>query len=370
MKIVIATGLYPPQIGGPATYAKLLVDELPKRGFEVDVVNFGDFLHLPKVIRHIVFGYKLFKKSKGADVIFGQDPVSVGLPALFVSRLRGTFLVLRLAGDYAWEQARGRLGVIESIDDFQSKKYGPKVQLLRFIQKFVARRANKVVTPSYYFGSIISGWGVSDSKLSVIYNGIKIPEKIISKEEAIKNLEISENAFSIVSAGRLVPWKGFKNLIDVVSEIKKEEKSVELFIIGDGPDYEKLVDYINEKEVSDFIKIVGSVDREKVMEYLSACDVFALNTSFESFSFQIVEAMSVGAPVVATNIGNLPEIVKGEESGLLLEPDNKNEWKKAFLDLINSEHKRQSLGQEGKKRSLDFSISKTMDSLTKTLKDL
>ncbi|MFA6095681.1 MAG: hypothetical protein WC767_02460 [Candidatus Paceibacterota bacterium] len=95
MRILIATGIYFPQIGGPATYSKLLYDELPKRGFEVEVANFGDHIDKPWGVRHLAYLFSLFGKAADADIIYAQDPVSVGLPALFVSQMRRKRFVLR-----------------------------------------------------------------------------------------------------------------------------------------------------------------------------------------------------------------------------------------------------------------------------------
>src|SRR3989338_9957691 len=85
--ILICTGIYPPDIGGPATYSKLLFDELPKRGVGVDVLSFGQVRHLPKIIRHIIYFFKALKIGKRADIIFAQDPVSVGLPAMLAAKI-------------------------------------------------------------------------------------------------------------------------------------------------------------------------------------------------------------------------------------------------------------------------------------------
>jgi len=74
MKILIATGIYPPDIGGPATYSKLLKDELPDRGIDVKVLSFGEVRHLPKIIRHFSYFLKVLKLGKGANVIYAQDP--------------------------------------------------------------------------------------------------------------------------------------------------------------------------------------------------------------------------------------------------------------------------------------------------------
>ena len=96
-KILIATGLYPPEVGGPATYSKLLFDTLPKHGFEVTVVSFGEVRRLPKGIRHVFYFFKIIKKGRYTDCIFAQDPVSVGLPAFLAARLlRKRFLLFHL----------------------------------------------------------------------------------------------------------------------------------------------------------------------------------------------------------------------------------------------------------------------------------
>src|SRR3989344_3451656 len=86
-KILIATGIYPPDIGGPATYSKLLADELSKHNFNVSVLSFGEVRKLPKVLRHIIYFFKVWRRGKKADIIFAQDPVSVGLPAVLAAEI-------------------------------------------------------------------------------------------------------------------------------------------------------------------------------------------------------------------------------------------------------------------------------------------
>src|SRR6185437_4520018 len=136
MKLLLATPLFPPDSGGPSTYAKMLVDELPKRGIEVVLVKFGDVRHLPPGIRHFAYFWKCVYHSFSADVIYALDPVSVGLPAALAAiSMRKKFLV-RIPGDYAWEQGRQRYGVAEELDEFQHKIYSRKVEKLRSIQRF------------------------------------------------------------------------------------------------------------------------------------------------------------------------------------------------------------------------------------------
>ena len=109
-KILIATGLYPPDIGGPATYVCMLEKELPAHGIECVTVPFTHVRHLPKIVRHVVYFWKLVKEARAMDAVYAQDPVSVGVPALLVSFIFRKPFLIRLGGDYAWEQGQQRFG--------------------------------------------------------------------------------------------------------------------------------------------------------------------------------------------------------------------------------------------------------------------
>src|SRR3990167_9182049 len=172
MKIVIATGLYPPEIGGPATYAKLFEERLPKYGIEVSILPFSTVRHLPQIIRHIDYFWKIVRLSRNVDAILVQDTVSTGFPAAVASLLVRKPLILRVPGDYAWEQGIQRFGVRESLDDFQKRSYGLRVAILRAIQRFVGPRARRVSARSRYLARIVSGWISNKKDIDVIYNGV------------------------------------------------------------------------------------------------------------------------------------------------------------------------------------------------------
>ena len=108
LKILICTGIYPPDIGGPATYSKLLFEELPKMGIETRVLSFGEVRHLPKILRHFVYFIKVLKMGRRADIIYAQDPVSVGLPAMLAAKILRKKFILKVVGDYAWEQFQNK----------------------------------------------------------------------------------------------------------------------------------------------------------------------------------------------------------------------------------------------------------------------
>src|SRR5581483_7324428 len=233
MKILVATGIYPPQIGGPATYSKLVYDELPKRGIDVDVVSFGDFIGKPKFVRHFLYFKELLKKSANVDMIYAQDPVSVGLPALFVSQIRNKKLVLKVVGDYAWEQSTQRFGVTDSLDDFARhySKYPWQVRVLKRIETYVAEGAARVITPSKYLKSILVDWGIDPRKVTVIYNGFHMQPVKETPTQIRKRLKWTGRV--IVTVGRLVPWKGMKELIEMMPQIANAYPDARLVVVGE-----------------------------------------------------------------------------------------------------------------------------------------
>ena len=85
-KILVAAGLYPPDIGGPATYARMIEERLPAKGIEVTVIAFGQVRHLPKIFRHLAYAYRLYQAAKEHHAIYALDGVSGGLPALLVAK--------------------------------------------------------------------------------------------------------------------------------------------------------------------------------------------------------------------------------------------------------------------------------------------
>jgi glycosyltransferase involved in cell wall biosynthesis len=364
MKILIATGIYPPDIGGPATYSKLLFDELPRRGINASVLSFGEVRSLPKILRHIAYFLKLIKYGKGCDIVLAQDPVSVGLPSLFYCKIFRKKLFVRVAGDYAWEQSCQRFGVTDDIDSFQKNKYGFKVETLRMIQSLVVRKSDKTITPSLYFKRLVSSWNKNDkNRVVTIYNGISLDIHREEKEVARKFLNLSMSEVIIISAGRLVPWKGFELLIEIIGDMAGDISGLKLVILGDGPDRQRLEKKVIDLGLQDKIIMPGMVSREIMFHYLCAGNVFVLNTSFESFSFQIVEAMAVGLPVIATKVGNLDEIISDGNDGILIPYNSREEIKVAILKVLKKSEFRENLSKCAVIKARNFSIDRTVDSL-------
>ena len=357
-RILVATGAFPPDIGGPATYTKTLLEHLPRRGIMVRVSSFGDYRRYKKGIRHFLFFLDVVFRGRFADVVFAQDPVSVGLPAFFAAWCIRREFALKVVGDYAWEQGIQRFGVTDLLNSFLGKRYSVRVEILRKIETFVARRARLVIVPSAYLRSVILWWGVQKEKVVVIENAAE-SSKRISRESARVFLGV-EGAL-LVSSGRLVPWKGFSLLIDAMSDILRRASGAELVILGSGPLEEILKERAKKNNVSHRVRFLGRVSPEDHALYLAAADVFILNTAYEGFSHTILEALSRGTPVVTTAVGGNPELIRDGENGLLVPYDNRNELVRAVFRVLDDPAFGARLGAEGRKTSMRFTAERMAD---------
>lgn len=357
MKILVATGAFPPDIGGPATYSELLSRELPPRGIDISIENFATVGRYPKIIRHVAFFLKTLYDGRTADVIFAQDTVSVGLPAWAAAYVLGKVFMVRVPGDYAWEQSVQRYGVTDTIDEFQAKKYGTGVEFLRSIQRFVVARADKVVAPSRYFADLVRGWVSDPSKVTHIYNGLDI------EEVRTAAVGTQTEPYTIISAGRLVPWKGFGALIHAMKQLP----GWKLSIAGEGPEHAALAELIAREGLGDRVTLLGRLGKRDLMKRIAQSEVFVLNTSFESFSFQVVEAMALGTPVVTTAVGNLAEIVDDGASGVLVRPDDETTIVAAVRKIHSDQAFRSGIIACARSTAARFSIGATVDELMKTV---
>ncbi|MBU3925603.1 glycosyltransferase family 4 protein [Patescibacteria group bacterium] len=336
MKILICTGLYPPDIGGPATYSKILADELPKHGIETKILSFGCVRCLPKIIRHIVYFLKVLKFGKSVDLIFALDPVSVGLPSFFAAKILRKKFALKIVGDYAWEMHMQK-SEFKTLEKFQTERYDFITELRRKIERCVAKGADKIIVPSQYLKKIVLMWKVKEEKINVINNSFELPA-------FTEKLDLP--GFNIVSVGRLVPWKGFQALEEIIPEIKKEIPDTKL-------------------------KIINNALHEEVLKYLRSSDIFVLNTGYEGFSHLILEAMAMEIPVITTSVGGNPEIIDPStgsgQVGILVEYNNKEQLKSAILMLYKDKELREKLIKNAQEKVKQFNKEKMIKETIKIL---
>lgn len=357
MKIILATGIFPPDIGGPAIYTEKLAAELSRQGLAVKVITYSNLKNsepnatrisrkYPAGLRHFIYFLNLLKLAKSCDVIYAQNVTSAGLPALLASKLLRKKLVLKIVGDAAWEQ---------------HKRY------LKKIQEYVARRAHQIIVPSYYLKKLITGWGVPAEKIEVIYNAPGAVSQLnISKSEAKEKIGISGDI--ILSIGRLLPWKGFSNLIAIMPNLIKENPKFQLVIIGEGEEKENLKFKIENLKLKNNVKLIGRVNHQDMPLYFQAADIFVLNSGYEGLSHAILEAMQFRVPVVASDKGGNPELIQDNFNGFLVEYNNQEQLKEAILKLWQGKDLQNKFIQNSKEKLKNFTWEKLVNKTLNLLK--
>ncbi|HEY4474190.1 MAG TPA: glycosyltransferase family 4 protein [Candidatus Paceibacterota bacterium] len=356
MRVLITTGLYPPEIGGPATYSKCLAENLPAEEIEVSVLLFSRVRKFPKIIRHIVYFFLVLREGWGADIIYAQDLVSVGIPSMCaVFLIRKTFL-LKVVGDYAWEQATQRAGFTGTTEEFQTAELLFLPQLLRALERLVARSATAVIVPSKYLGKLVRAWGVPQKNIKLIYNGIEAMGSTGNKL-VLRGL-INFHGKLLISVGRLVPWKGFMGLIETMPRLRKRFPDLKLLIVGSGPELSRLEQKAADVGLENEVIFTGALTRDVLIRYIRASDVFVLNTSYKGLSHQLLEVMAVGVPIVTTNIGGNPEVIEHEKNGFLVAPNDTAALARYTGDLLQNTQLRAKIVSAGKRTVTGFSNEK------------
>jgi glycosyltransferase involved in cell wall biosynthesis len=372
MRILLCAPLYPPEIGGPATYAKILAIELPKHQVETIVLPFRMVKSLPRFFRHLAYFSLCVQKGWRADVFYALDPVSVGWPAFWAAKLLGKRFIVKVVGDYAWEmemqtkkrKAAKATGQFLTIDDFQNGRFGLLTEVRRWLERFIARRAEVVIVPSNFLKKIVLLWGTPADRIAVIRNAFELSGEAPGRESARRALGFTAEEKIILSAGRLVPWKGFSVLIESFTSVVEQFPASSLLIAGDGPELFRLKRLTRKKKMEEKVKFLGRLDVAVFHQYVAAADVFVLNSGYEGFSHVLLEVMAIGTPIITTPIGGNSEIIRDNQNGLLVEYNNKSAIAKALVQLIANPAIAAALARSAKETVESFSkqrmVSETM----------
>lgn len=173
MRITIATGIYPPEIGGPAEYARRLFETMLIQNQEVSVATYGDLKRLPTGLRHIAFFFSLCFEAAQSDYLIVLDTFSAALPAAAFSWLFGKKMVVRVGGDFLWESyvERTKEPILLSRFYREPRNFSFKEGVIFLLTKWIFRRASRVVfTTSWQRGIMAEPYGISLEKTVIIEN--------------------------------------------------------------------------------------------------------------------------------------------------------------------------------------------------------
>jgi len=318
MKILLTSGIYPPDIGGPATFVPKLATFLGKSGVDCELFSLKprDFypqetnykltlvnrFQLP--IRIIICTVMIFVKTMKSDTVFSNGLYLESALALRIFRKKS---LAKIVGDPIWERERNRKVTDLSLMEFQFSKLTLGDRVIRWAYKFALNSYSVIVCPSEELVNVVIGWGVN-CPVICIPNGVEIHEPTSQ-----------EKHFDLIFVGRLVKWKNVESVIRISASMK-----LKTAIIGSGPleaELKALSLSLNAQCL-----FLGELTTEKVSEYLNKSKLFILLSQYEGLSFALLEAMSRGLPAIVSNAKGNTDVVTDSLDGLIVDlakPDDK-----------------------------------------------
>jgi glycosyltransferase involved in cell wall biosynthesis len=336
MKILLVTGIFPPDIGGPASYVPRIGAELAKR-HDVSVFTLGNHEDT-----HENFPFKVRRISKIGNASARRVKTVRGIRSaaqyVDVVLANGLFFetalalrkkvpsIAKVVGDTVWERARNRGDTEVSLDDFQRDQGLLHLRIFHYLQSLSMRTYKKIFTPSKYLRDVVEKWGVSGHRLSVIPNAVEPSASFNQSPE-----------LDLVCVSRLVPWKGVFELVRLAVS-----NNWSLLLIGDGPLRSDLETFLK-NEPNNKVEIRGVVPREQVTREIQRGRIFILNSSYEGLPHVVLEAQAAGVPVVATRAGGTPECVQNGLTGCLVEVGDIDQLRETISSLLGDPLRRDKL---------------------------
>jgi glycosyltransferase involved in cell wall biosynthesis len=330
MKALLVSGIYPPDIGGPASYIPKLASQLAKRGFNVHVISLTDGkrfvqtkdstkVHLiprkiPKYIRIPLTVIAIFFHGMNADFRFANGLYEeVGIVSFI---LRKKF-VFKIVGDPIWERFQNSNSTRnDRTDSFKNFNIPKKFALQSTFFKWSIQGSAGVTTPGKELAEVIKE-RYQIGKVTVIANGVDIPT--IPNHGPYK--------FDLISVSRLVPWKHVEILVEMALKM-----NLSLLVVGDGPDKLKLIDLASGGAGK--IVFSGNLVNEQVQELLGQSRIFALLSEYEGMSFSLLEAMAFGKRILVSNIPANFEVIGESDFACMVNPQNSLDLEASILELL------------------------------------
>jgi glycosyltransferase involved in cell wall biosynthesis len=322
VKVLVVSGIWPPDVGGPASHAPDVARFLQSHGHDVEVVVtaagqpaaepfpvFWSRRSRPVGVRHADALVLVWRHARAADVVYSTG--MFGRSGIAASLARRP-LVLKLTGDPAFERLRARGAVAGDVDSFQDGGGGITGFALRQLRDRVLRRAAHVFTPSGYLRDLVIAWGVAPDRVTVMPNPAPFAGPSQPRDELRRRY--SFDGPTLAFGGRLTAQKA----LDVMVAALADCPGVALVVAGDGGERDALVADVAARGMTDRVRVLGALPREEVLEVFAAADASILSSSWENFPHSVVESLAVGTPVIATSVGGVAEVVEDGSNGLLV----------------------------------------------------
>ena len=319
MNILITVGIFPPDIGGPASFVPKISDFLIENGHNVkiiclsevgnintednfDVIRIKRSNNLP--IRWIKTIYQIVKNGRRSDLIFVNG---LGVESAIANLILQKQLIRKIVGDPVWERAYNKKRITESFDDFQNNKHSFLIEVQKLLRNWSINSAEIVITPSDHLKSFVSGIGYS-KKILKINNGVNITD--------INRANESKADINLIIISRLVVQKNINIVIEAMKLL--DNKNLKLSIIGEGGEFSKIESAIHDLNLENQVQLLGKIDNNKISQFLLTADIFIQASDYEGLPHSVLEAINYEVPILSTETGGCKDLLNDGERGFII----------------------------------------------------
>lgn len=334
MKFILATGIFPPEIGGPAIVIEALARDLRQAGHEVTLVTYGSIDEITGDVVRVARTGSAFQRyvrlmravrsrlASGATVM-ATDVFSVGIPTRLALIGKRNPFVVRLGGEWCWEAAVTKGGLRVTLRDFwetQSKTW--LMRLKRWNYHWILGRAARVIVTSDLLSDVLRPLVPRVASRFVTVPNVMVGETTHCRAEEGVHLPLR-----LIYIGRFAPVKNLPFLSRVLKKAVERGMSLACTFVGDGMDFEASKDILRDVPGMTFL---GSLSHSESMKLLSQSDVHVLPSLSDICPNTAVEALASGVPCLMTREHGLPRPLGGV---MEVHPQDEDAWIEAFKQL-------------------------------------
>jgi glycosyltransferase involved in cell wall biosynthesis len=327
MNILITVGIFPPDIGGPASFVPKIANHLINMDNKVKIICLADEENLLLEDELDVFRIKrstylpirwfktislIIKHGRKSDILFVNG---LGVEAAIANLYLRKKIVRKIVGDPVWERFYNKKRTFETFDDFQNLKQNLNVRIQKLIRNWSISSSEVVVTPSDHLKEFINRTNPKTEVLK-INNGIEITE--------FKRSKTPLHEFNILINSRLVVQKNIHLVIEAMDSIKNLD--INLKIIGEGGEFASLEELITNLKIQNRVKMIGKVENNLISEYLKTSNLFIQASDYEGLPHSILEAINYEVPILSTEVGGCKDLLDNGDRGFIISsPQNKQQ---------------------------------------------
>jgi glycosyltransferase involved in cell wall biosynthesis len=327
MNILITVGIFPPDIGGPASFVPKIANHLINMDNKIKIICLADeenllledkldvlrirrSTYLP--IRWLKTISLVIKHGRESDILFVNG---LGVEAAIANLYLRKKIVRKIVGDPVWERFYNKKRTSETFDDFQNLKHNSNVRIQKLIRNWSISSSEIVITPSDHLKEFINRTNPKTEVLK-INNGIEITE--------FKRSKTPPHEFNILINSRLVVQKNVHLVIEAMGSVKNLD--INLKIIGEGGEFARLEDLITNLKIQNRVKMIGKVENNLISEYLKTSNLFIQASDYEGLPHSILEAINYEVPILSTEVGGCKDLLDNGDRGFIISsPQNKKQ---------------------------------------------